>query len=747
MSSPSNPESSEGLPQTQEAALGSPATSTSTAPGTGVSTSNSTSPAEAPNNASAVSGAQGPLQILLPRLRVQVEFYFGQQNLSRDTYLRNLLAQYGGVSVPTYVICSFPKVRDMCLSFNVAPEPIVIMRALEGSQVTSVSPDANWISLLKPLPPLDPKVKMRPLPLGPRNISIPSAQENMNHAMNANANGSNSSSPMNGKGPGQSPPNAQAGQVQNGPQGQAQGQAQSHIAPSQQQQSQQPTMVRQRSHSNQHQPFNHLPLPHTGLPVPPVQPSGYPSPHAPFNYPPHVNVNVPSYRSNIPPPQGPGPNSFPQQQYIYPSPHMQPGHGHHPISYPIYPGSAGGYYVTTNSQNYFNNRPGMVRNVSTSSNRSAPQMDRRQSSGNGAVSGGYGGGGGGANNGSFRAGRGEGNGPKSRKNRNRNGIPGQQSDYYGNANPSGDRGVSGTGGKVNDRNDNRGGGGNMSRRGSRELHRSGHGNYSDELGNMHMTRNRSQNEMSDSSGGGKNYRRNKKNTGKSNKKEERRNVDVSFDDQQQFPALSPSTLLNAEDVGSNTASAEGEKGTATVTISGYAAALLQKKDVSTEKKVVGQSYSQDPPTIAKEQATAQPQENSKPNNKSPVDEVGETDNVVSQMNEMKLTEYEKFEAPAAATPVAVAATPLTSNASDKVTMNGDAEGGPTNADEPSTNAKIQSKKPLENNGPTPHEASGSQEDGDVGRADSNGDSSSQVAAPPSAWGTKRSFIDVVRKQA
>lgn len=100
---------------------------------------------------------------LRTRLRAQIEFYFSPQNLSRDTYLRNVLAAYGGL-VPLSVIASFPKVRNLCGAPEAGADPRLLMMVMEGSQVASVSPDALWITPLLPIPPLDPTVKIRPTP-------------------------------------------------------------------------------------------------------------------------------------------------------------------------------------------------------------------------------------------------------------------------------------------------------------------------------------------------------------------------------------------------------------------------------------------------------------------------------------------------------------------------------------------------------------------------------------------------------
>mmetsp|Transcript_234 Transcript_234/g.287 ORF Transcript_234/g.287 Transcript_234/m.287 type:complete len:755 (-) Transcript_234:342-2606(-) len=117
-------------------------------------------------------------ETLMARLRAQVEFYFSPQNLARDTYLRNLLSFYGGHAVPLSVIANFPKVRDLCSSAmgiptnEVPADPALLMRSLEGSNVVYVTPDAQWITPKQPLPPLDPASSKRPLPGNFRSQSV-----------------------------------------------------------------------------------------------------------------------------------------------------------------------------------------------------------------------------------------------------------------------------------------------------------------------------------------------------------------------------------------------------------------------------------------------------------------------------------------------------------------------------------------------------------------------------------------------
>lgn len=671
----------------------------------------------------------------MARLRAQVEFYFGQQNLSRDTYLRNLLSQYGGTSVPLFVICNFPKVRDLCLSFNLHADPPLVMRALEGSYVAFVTPDANWISPMLPLPPLDAKVKMRPLPLGPRSMSISSSQEDVNK-INVNVNGSAPSSPVKvPKGQaGQAQAQAQAGNanVTNGNGGNGSG-IHTNNRPMQMQQQpqpQQPSMVRSRSHSIQPSHYNgHVTHSH---PLPQGMPSPGYAPASPYSYP---NVNVNAYR-NMPPP---GPGNYPQHGgYMYPPPmqHQHPHqHQHPPTGYPqMYPGFT---YVTTSAaagppSNYFSHgRPGMVRNTSTSTARSAPAAyengSRRQNQGPG--SGGMAAPGGGG--GSFRnAGGGGRQDAKGRKNRNKHGVSQNDSGTF--SNTGGNGGGASAGASAGGR------GGGMARRASREqMNQSRPHSDSDAGGgardrdrDSNMPRNRSQNEMSDSSGGGKIMRR-KKNKNKSETAEQRN--DVSFDDNQ-FPALSPSKLAKSKEGG-----VSAEK--TSVAMSGYAAALLQKNNAASAQSTVANASTS--PVIEF----------------SPPDD--ETD-IVGKVSEMKLNADYSKDSDAAATPVAVGAltgTPLTEASSVQVDGESTRTTPKFNSDPPQTivavpamNAKIE-KKGVEIDGPTPQEA----QESEMKTTDAKVESakivdiplvkdSSLAAAPPSVWGNKRSFIDVVRKQ-
>lgn len=130
------------------------------------STQHQPTPAAATATMTTTTAQMNPDPFLLTRLKNQVEFYFSPQNLARDTYLRGLMAQYGGSMVPLAVIASFPKVRELCAttSFVQGDPGYLLFKALETSNVVKITPDAygaSWISPLMPPPPLDPSSKQR----------------------------------------------------------------------------------------------------------------------------------------------------------------------------------------------------------------------------------------------------------------------------------------------------------------------------------------------------------------------------------------------------------------------------------------------------------------------------------------------------------------------------------------------------------------------------------------------------------
>lgn len=75
-------------------------------------------------------------------LRTQIEFYFSAQNLIRDGYMRNIMqTSFPPGSVPLAIIAGFPKIRSLC-----GPNPLdirsILVNAMEGSEVV-VSPDGQ----------------------------------------------------------------------------------------------------------------------------------------------------------------------------------------------------------------------------------------------------------------------------------------------------------------------------------------------------------------------------------------------------------------------------------------------------------------------------------------------------------------------------------------------------------------------------------------------------------------------------
>lgn len=592
------------------------------------------------------------VETLMAQLRFQVEFYFSPKNLSRDTYLRNLLSQYGGATVPLSVICNFPKVRNICTNFNVPADPHLVMRSLEGSTIVYVTPDAAWISPMLPLPPLDPNVNLRPVSLGlaGRSLSVssmpdmsgrPSAPGSPVKTGNGTAQqqGSTSTSGVNG-----SPPR--------------------------------PAIVdRSQSHSGPVHYTPTIPISHPLTHGIPVAAPGYA--HATYNYP---------FR-NVPPPPG----NYPQAGYVYP-----PMQGHPSLSgaaamqYPqIFPGyTYVGTTVATGPHKYFQpGNPVLVRGSSANSGRPAPHDGNQKKTGQPST----GGSAGGRNNKSDGA-------KQSRKVRNRKGVNEQ------------------TGAST----------ANLTRRGSKDqLKQLDNAVSSGNKETTKMTRNRSQNDMSDSSGGAQTARRKNKNKNKVDETMERRE-DVTFD-VNQFPALSPSSPVKAKD---------GSEKPPIAVISGYAAALLAKN------KVTANQNEDD----AKKDVASVDQDNT---------------GVVKGVADIKLNAQESKSSvsPKAATNEERSGSGTSDvsnpNVSDKVTRNSTKATNDT-ALSVKKNAKSQietESEKLAMNGPI------TKDSGNVSAVESKVESTSvQSASPPlekhastppaplPTWGNKLSFIDVVRKQ-
>ena len=94
---------------------------------------------------------------IIPMLRTQIEYYFSQENLVHDDFLLSFLynPNHPG-SIPTEVICNFPRVREaFALSVgmgrvptHMAPvaDPQFVLHALEGSTDIRISDDGCWLS-------------------------------------------------------------------------------------------------------------------------------------------------------------------------------------------------------------------------------------------------------------------------------------------------------------------------------------------------------------------------------------------------------------------------------------------------------------------------------------------------------------------------------------------------------------------------------------------------------------------------
>jgi len=241
---------------------------------------------------------------------------------------------------------------------------------------------------------------------------------------------------------------------------------------------------------------------------------------------------------------------------------------------------------------------------------------------------------------------------------------------------------------------------------------------------MNMLRNshRSQNDMSDSSGGGEMTKR-KKNKNKRDGNHDRRK-DVSFD-ANQFPALSPSSPMKMNKGGPEKVPAVG--------ISGYAAALLQKK-AAAPAQVVNTHM------IQKEQA-----------------DEDETDVVAVKVDNLNLRKDDENGSTTGTIAVgALTGTPLTESSVETADEE-HSHAKPIEADTvpvPATNLSADLEDKVENDGPTPREAE-SFEMSPTAEEAANAAAASlplvkdppPMAAPPVAWGNKRTFIDVVRKQS
>lgn len=595
-------------------------------------------------------------ETLMGRLRFQVEFYFSQQNLSRDTYLRNLLSQYGGATVPLSVICNFPKVQNICISFNVPVDPHLVMRALEGSTVVYVTPDAAWISPMLPLPPMDPSAKQRPVPLGPRSLSVSSMPD-----MGGRPSAPNS--PVkSANGPAQKPQlmgSLNSNNVTGSPP--------------------RPAMI-DRSHSHSG-PVHYAPSIPVSHPIPhgiPVSAPGYA--HTTYSYP---------FRNMPPPPPG----NYAQAGYMY-----APMQGHPPLSgatamqyAQIYPGyTYVGTTVTSGPHKYFQpGNPAVIRGTTANAGRPA-QYDGGQKR---SVQQ--------SNGGSARANKSD-NAKQNRKVRNRKGFNEQTAASTG----------------------------NMIRRGSKEqLKQAENGTSNVNKESTKMTRNRSQNDMSDSSAGGQTTRRKNKSKNQTDENNYRRE-DVTFD-ANQFPALTPSSPVKGKGA---------HEKPPTAAISGYAAALLAKNKAPT---------SQDESNGAKKEETSSADSHNVDLTKGVADISLDTQETKSAITPQKIV----------GDPEVAAATGI-SNVIDRKVSDTANKSPAKSSDGNTVKMKKSAKLPVTtetNEAEIQGLASKETKDGIVvePKVESapihkvtppSDKKSSSPTAPVPTWGNKLSFIDVVRKQ-
>jgi hypothetical protein len=129
---------------------------------------------------------------LLAQMRTQIEFYFSPQNLATDQYLLSQLQSPAHIgAAPIEVIASFPKVRELHalarigrhLPTSVAPpaDPRLIIMALEGSSIVSVSDDGRWIIPSRKIPFRPPQ----PLPSYTTDVPFESALVKEDHGASA----------------------------------------------------------------------------------------------------------------------------------------------------------------------------------------------------------------------------------------------------------------------------------------------------------------------------------------------------------------------------------------------------------------------------------------------------------------------------------------------------------------------------------------------------------------------------------
>lgn len=105
---------------------------------------------------------------LLDIIRKQIEYYFSQENLSKDVFLRNNMSANGHVAVA--VIADFARVKKL------TTDPAQIFQALEGS--TMVAVDSDGIRSLQPLPALVPVASRSTVML--RDVAVNTTVDDIN---------------------------------------------------------------------------------------------------------------------------------------------------------------------------------------------------------------------------------------------------------------------------------------------------------------------------------------------------------------------------------------------------------------------------------------------------------------------------------------------------------------------------------------------------------------------------------------
>jgi hypothetical protein len=94
---------------------------------------------------------------IFPLLRTQIEYYFSHENLVRDKFIKSFLCHpdHPG-SIPTQVICNFPRVREAFALATMGPDvpsdlapvadPNFVIHALSSSSEIMISEDKLWLS-------------------------------------------------------------------------------------------------------------------------------------------------------------------------------------------------------------------------------------------------------------------------------------------------------------------------------------------------------------------------------------------------------------------------------------------------------------------------------------------------------------------------------------------------------------------------------------------------------------------------